>query len=76
MNKKFLPGPSQLVRLAGDTRPCMLLRKGTVLISKATAQSVGEMQDLQVARPGEALLLLQQVVRTGQPKGRVGHSRG
>lgn len=74
MNKKFLPGPSQLARLAGDTRPCMLLRKGTVLISKATAQSVGEMQDLQVA--SEALLLLQQVVRTGQPKGRVGHSRG
>lgn len=76
MNKKLLPGPPQLARLAGDTRPSMLLRKGTVLISRVTAQSVGEMWDLQAARPGEALLLLQQVVRTGQPKGRVGYSRG
>lgn len=53
-----------------------LLEKGAVLSSGETAQSVREMPDFRAARPGEVLLLLQQVGRAGQPRGRVGHSRG
>lgn len=85
VNKKFLPGPAKLGFLEGGHwgARAELPEKGEVLISRERGQSSEKCRtsrslDLTVfhPRPGKVLLLLQQVLRTGQPKGRVGHSRG